>query len=105
MHTVHVAKSLGNYDIIIGQDLLHELEIDINFSTKTMCWNNVEVNMKETTCTIENSFQVEEELFVTNKTDRIAKILDAKYQPANLKGLTADLPYLTADQQQQLYNC
>mgnify|MGYP001305157055 FL=1 len=29
MHTVHVAKSLGNYDIIIGRDLLHELEINI----------------------------------------------------------------------------
>ena len=105
MHTVHVAKSLGYYNIIIGQDLLHELEIDIKFSTKTMCWNNVKVNMKEPTCTIENSFHVEEELFVTNETDRTAKILDAKYQPANLKELTANLPYLTANQQGQLYDC
>ena len=104
-HTVHVAKSLGNYDLIIGWDLLHKLEINIKFSTKTMCWNNVKVNMKEPTCTIENSFHVEEELFVTNETDRIAKILDAKYQPANLKELTANFPSLTANQQQQLYNC
>ena len=105
MHTVHVAKSLGNYNLIIGQDLLHKLEIDIKFSTKTMCWNNVKINMKEPTCTIEDLFHVEEELFVTNETDCIAKILDAKYQPANLKELTANLPYLTADQQQQLYDC
>ena len=98
MHTVH-------YAIIIGQDLLHELEINIKFSTKTMCWNNVEVDMKEPTCTIEDLFHVEEEVFVTNVTDRIAKILDAKYQPANLKELTADLLYLTTDQHQQLYNC
>ena len=78
-HTVHVAKSLGNYNLIIGQDLLHELEIDIKFSTKTICWNNAEVNMKEPMCMIEDLFHVEEELFVTNKTDRIAKILDVKY--------------------------
>ena len=34
MHTVNIAKELGNYNIIIGQDLLHELDIDIRFSTK-----------------------------------------------------------------------
>ena len=52
------------------------------------------------TCTKEDSFHVEEELFVTNETDRIAKTLDAKYQPANLKELTANLLQLTANQQQ-----
>ena len=45
-HTVHVAKTLGNYNIIVGQDLLHEIGIDIRFSTKTMCWNDVEADMK-----------------------------------------------------------
>ena len=30
--TIHVTKTLGNYDLIIGQDLLHELEVDISFS-------------------------------------------------------------------------
>ena len=44
---VHVAKTLGNYDIIIGQDLLHELGINIRFNTKTMCWNDVEVDVKK----------------------------------------------------------
>ena len=41
---------------------------------------------------------MEEELFVTNNTDRIAKILDAKYQPTNLKELRANLSQLTANQ-------
>ena len=45
-HSVHIAKTLGNYDIIIGQDLLHELGIDIRFCTKTMCWNDNKVDMK-----------------------------------------------------------
>ena len=80
-HSVHTAKTLGNYNIIICQDLLHELVIDIRFITKTMCWNDVEVDMKKYTCTKEDLFHVEEELFVSDKTDGIAKILDAKYKP------------------------
>ena len=96
LHT-HVTKTLGNYNIIIGRNLQHESGIDIKFSTKIVCWNDVEINMKKTTCTKEDLFHVEEELFVTNKTDRITKILDAKYQPANLKELTANLPQLTAN--------
>ena len=47
-HTVHVSKTLGNYNIIIGRDLLYELGINIKFSTKTVRWNNVEINMKNT---------------------------------------------------------
>ena len=46
-HSVHVVKTLDDYDIIIGRDLLHELGIDIRFSTKTMFWNDVKVDMKK----------------------------------------------------------
>ena len=42
---------------------------------------------------------------VSDKTDRIAKMLDAKYKLADLKEITANLPHLTANQQEQLYNC
>ena len=45
MHSVHVAKTPSNYDIIIGQDLLNELGIDIRFGTKTMCWNEIVVDI------------------------------------------------------------
>ena len=76
--TVHVTKTLGNYNLIIGHDLLHKLGVDNSFSTKTMSWNNVTIDMKLPTCTCKDAFLVEEELFVSNKTDRIAKILDPK---------------------------
>ena len=61
--------------------------------------------MKKPTCTNEDLFHVEEEVFVSNKTDRIAKILDAKYKPANLKEIKANLPQLDVNQQEHLYNC
>ena len=48
---------------------------------------------------------MEEELFVSDKTDCITKIVDAKYKTATLKELTANLLQLTANQLQQLYNC
>ena len=82
--TVHVTKTLGNYNLIIGQDLLHKQGVDISLSSKTMKWNNVTIDIKPPTCTCKDAFHVEEELFVSNKTDRIAKILDANYKPVNL---------------------
>ena len=61
--TVHVTKTLGNYNLIIGQDLFHTLGVDINFRTQTMCWNNVTINRKPLTCRHKDMFYVEEELF------------------------------------------
>ena len=57
------------------------------------------------TCRKEDLFHVEEELFVSDKTDRIAKIFDTKYKPVDLKELTANLPQLTFNQQEYVYNC
>ena len=50
-----------------------------------MSWNNVTIDMKPPMCTCKDAFHVEEELFVSDKMDRIAKILDAKYKPADFK--------------------
>ena len=63
-----------------------------------MSWNNVTIDMKPPTCTHKDVFHVEEELFVSDKTDCIAKILDAKYKPADLKELTDNLPQLNDNQ-------
>ena len=46
---------------------------------------------------------MEEELFVSSETDRITKILDAKYKPANLKEITDNLPHLENSQKDQLH--
>ena len=101
--SLHVAKILGKYNVIIGHELLHKLGVDMSFSQKTMTWNNVTIDMKPPTCTKEDSFHVEEELFVSDETDRIAKILYAKYKPANLKEITDKLSQLTNNQKKWLY--
>ena len=83
--TVHVTKTLGNYDLIIGQDLLRKLGVEISFSTNSMTWNDVTIDIKPPTCTCKEAFHVEEELFVSDEMDRIAKILGAQYKLADLK--------------------
>lgn len=42
----HVIPSLGQYDLIIGRDLLRDLAIDLNFSTSTISWNGNTMPMK-----------------------------------------------------------
>ena len=40
-HNTHMTKTLCNKDLIIGKEILHKLGIDIKYSTKTMCCNDV----------------------------------------------------------------
>ena len=101
--TVQVTKTLGNYNLIIGRDLLHKLGVDIGFSSKTMTWDDVTIDMKPPTCTREDTFHMEEELFVSNKTDQIAKILNVKYKSTILTELTENLSQLANNQKEQLH--
>ena len=51
-HKAHVTKNLGNYDIIVGGNLLKTIGMDIKYSTMTMSWGGVEVPMKINRCNI-----------------------------------------------------
>ena len=84
-HCAYVTDTLGQYDMIIGREILHKLGIDLYFSTATMHWQDVELSMKESTCTKEEKIHVKEELFISEEKDQIAKILDAKYAPEDLQ--------------------
>ena len=54
--------------------------------------------MKLPMCTRKDAFHVEEELFLTDRKDRIVKILDAKYNPSDSKELTDNLTQLNNNQ-------
>ena len=68
-----------------------------------MCWNYVKKYEPTPTCTRKDAFHVEEELFVSDETDRIAKILYTNYKPANVKELTEILQQLNCNQKEQLH--
>ena len=46
---------------------------------------------------------MEDELFVSDDTDQIAKILEVKYKPTILKELTENLSQLNDNQKEQLH--
>ena len=54
--------------------------------------------MKESRFTEEETFHVEEEIFVSRETNWIAKILDAKYAPTDLENIIYNLPQLDKEQ-------
>ena len=43
---MHVTPTLGAYNMILGREALSELGIDLKFSSHTIVWNDVAVNIK-----------------------------------------------------------
>ncbi|HEY9708671.1 MAG TPA: reverse transcriptase family protein, partial [Oculatellaceae cyanobacterium] len=98
----------SNYDMIIGRDLLGELGIDICFSTNTIQWRGVSVPMRDYgdlrsrhavhLIYLEN-FESE---MAQAMSSRVNRILDAKYEKADLVQLSQNCTHLSEQQQTQL---
>ena len=103
LHT-HEGK-LGNYDLIIGRDLLEELGIDIKYSEQQVSWpdQNAEIPMKDVACTAVETFFVQDSTNLQmDDVERMSKILDAKYSPADLDKLVNDVSTINETEQKQL---
>ena len=84
--TVHDTNQPMSYDIIIGTDLMQEIGIDLLNSSKTIKWDEQEINMRRCDTTISHMMQLTKDPpAVQTKTKRILDILDTKYEPANLE--------------------
>ena len=80
---MHVTKDLGNYDMIIGQDILSFLQIDPRFSTMEVEWDSTTMPFKHVNAAPLDAYFIKDPVRVTDASDCIKKILDAKYEPAN----------------------
>ena len=104
--TFHVHEgTLGNYDLIIGRDILEELGIDIPHSTQQVIWpsQHAELPMKPVDCTAPEHFFVQDPSNEQmSEVDRLSKILDAKYSPADLPQLVNEVSTIETDEQQAL---
>ena len=99
----NLVESLGIYDMIIGRDLLQALGLSINFNDLTLQWDDAIIPMKDTSCTINNSYYIKEEgTTVDDATECIKKILDAKYEKANLHQVAKDQSHLDKYEQEKL---
>jgi hypothetical protein len=72
------------YNMIIGNDLLECLKFDIKYSTVTIEWEGAEIPMRSRDSTIEDSYLISDTPCLQEAVERIKRILDAKYEPANL---------------------
>ena len=87
--------------MIIGRDLINEQGIDLMFSEGLMRWSDTMSPMKDPDSDLSEA-QVVDSKHVEDATERIKKILDAKYEPANLDEVVADCKHLTIDERKKL---
>ena len=102
--TFHVSNATFNYDIIMGRDLMTELGIDISFKNLTIEWDGEKIPMKEYNGTFEETFNVENLIKEDEDLERIKRILDAKYEKADLNKVVENCTHLTPTEKQKLYN-
>ena len=101
---VHVTKTLGAYDMIIGRDLLQFLGIDVLFSSMSVEWEGASMPFKEIDASLIDSYHVSEPAAVEDRTNRVKKILEAKYEAADLQQICSKQDQLLKEQQQKLYD-
>ena len=98
----HVTTDKSNYDIIIGRDTLQELGITLDFSNGTVTWNNSTISMKLPNCNLTEHYFINDPSNVEEASDRMKRILDTKYERANLYLLVRDATYLSEYEQNTL---
>jgi hypothetical protein len=98
-----------NYDLIIGRDLMHEIGIDICFSKAEIIWDNASIPMQSVDKLVDQFVdQFEKELLfshdpVTTDAERIQNIVENKYCPADLRGITAECNFLNKNEKESLF--
>ena len=101
---VHETENDMSYDIIIGMDLMQDLGIDILNSSGTIKWGDQEIHMQPHDTTVAEMLSTTKDPpAVEAETKRITDILDAKYEPANLKNITKNTPLLDKEGKEALY--
>jgi len=82
---MHVTKSLGPYDMIIGRDILNFLKIDLRFSDEIIEWDGAEMPFKDGDTSTKEAYYVADSHPVDNAVHRVKHNLDAKYDKVNIE--------------------
>jgi hypothetical protein len=99
---VHVAKDTGIYEAVIGRDLLRELGITLNFKDNTLTWDDSTIHMRTNLSKAATDYFIRDSKELEDSTARIKRILDAKYEKADLKEVVQKCTHLTTDEQLSL---
>jgi Reverse transcriptase (RNA-dependent DNA polymerase) len=90
------------YDMIVGRDLQHAMGMDILFSTKTLRWDGIEIPMRTAKSNLIDSHIINRNynkyIDIFAIASSTMKILDAKYERANLDAYLNLLSHLDSKQ-------
>ena len=92
------------YDMIIGNELLEHLKINLKYSTSTIKWDGTDIPMKSRDATLEDSYYVHDSPCLVEAAERIKRILDAKYEPANLDEIVGSCTHLSEEEKEGLHS-
>ena len=79
--------------MIFGRGLLWELGINVYFQNNFVGWKESKIPMKLINCEMITNFTIQENKNIESATNRIKKVLDAKYEKANLRQIITELKY------------
>ena len=82
--------------------MLTELGIKIDFSEMHVQWENAIVPMKSIDAKIEDSYHIDDGSSMQEATERMKKILDAKYEPANIDEVVEGCIHLNDQERSKL---
>jgi hypothetical protein len=111
---LHVNKTFGlhKYNMIISCDLMSQLRIILDFDRQSMMWDHEStIKMKAYKDLLDinspiNEFYWHEETYesqaLNDASSHLKKILETKYEPADLNKISCNCDYLTDDEQMQL---
>ena len=106
-------KGLG-YDMIVGRDLLFKLGVELNFKDEVISWDSMSCPMKDYHSNEDKPKPSRKELkailtprdepkSTQEATTRAMRILDSKYEKADLRQIAADATSLDEKQKGQLH--
>ena len=102
-------SSSCKYDMIIGRDLMQEIGINLLFSTAEIVWDNASIAMQPIEKLEKDSVKdLEQDLMlvhdpVTTDAERIQRIIDNKYCPADLSEVVNKCQNIDEKQKGQMH--
>ena len=97
---------LCHYNMIIGRDLMSKIGLDLCCSEQCVKWpdKNTYAPFKDLSSISKMSFYIKEAEDIQEVSDRMSKILDAKYSKADLKQLVHNIKSINDLEQNMLLN-
>ena len=100
--SAHVTRMPMNYDIILGEDLLKELQFIINYKDETLTWDDVTIPMRGIEDQTPNFFAVSNNDTPELQAEKMHDILAAKYSPADLPEVVKECSHLNEEEKSKL---